>query len=267
MTGADLKVAPGLEFEFLRVESSGSVAVVTLDSPPVNAVSESMFVEIRELFSHFDELLPATKAVVLTGSGRHFCAGNDLEEFATLDQANAPGRLKLVREAFTSVYDCPVPLIAAVQGMAAGSGVAITASCDIVICGESAKLATPEVSVGMLGGARHLRRLVPEQVMRAMYFTGDPVPAAKLAAYGGVHEVVPDDQLLDSALALAERITAHSRAALRGAKQSLNAAEFMDLKGGYESETRQITQLAGHPDSLEARRAVLDRRPPQFSDS
>lgn len=265
MTGVDLTAK--LELEFLRTERSGAVAVVTLDSPPVNAVSEPMFVEIRELFTHFDELLPEAKAVVLAGAGRHFCAGNDLDEFATLDRANAPGRLKLVREAFTAVYDCPVPLIAAVQGMAAGSGVAIAASCDIVVCGESAKLATPEVSVGMLGGAKHLRRLVPEQVMRAMYFTGKPVPASRLAAYGGVYEVVPDDQLLATALALAKDITAHSRAALRHAKQSLNAAEFMDLKRGYESEQRLITHLAGHPDSLEARRAVVDKRPPRFSDS
>jgi enoyl-CoA hydratase len=255
------------EFRYLRVEEFDPIAVVTLDSPPVNAVSEAMFEEIRELFTYFDELLPETKAVVLAGGGRHFCAGNDLDEFATLDQTNAPGRLKLVREAFTAVYDCPVPLIAAIQGMAAGSGVAIAASCDIVVCGESARLATPEVSVGMLGGARHLRRLVPEQVMRAMYFTSAAVPASRLADYGGIHEVVPDDQLLDTALALARQITVHSRAALRSAKQSLNAAESMNLKAGYESEQRYITQLAGHPDSLEARRAVLDRRPPRFANS
>jgi enoyl-CoA hydratase len=255
------------KFEFLRVESSDSVVAVTLDSPPVNAVSGPMFEEIRDLFTYFDEFLPEAKAVVLAGRGRHFCAGNDLEEFATIDQANAPGRLKLVREAFTAVYDCPVPLIAAVQGMAAGSGVAIVASCDIVICGESARLATPEVSVGMLGGARHLRRLVPEQVMRAMYFTSEPVSVGRLVDYGGIYEVVPDEQLLDAARALAGRITVHSRAALRHAKQSLNAAEFMNLRAGYESEQRYITHLAGHPDSLEARRAVLDGRPPRFADS
>jgi enoyl-CoA hydratase len=255
------------EFEFLGIESSDSIAVVTLDSPPVNAVSEPMFEEIRDLFTYFDELLPEAKVVVLTGRGRHFCAGNDLGEFATLDRANAPGRLKLVREAFTAVYDCPVPLIAAVRGMAAGSGVAIAASADILVCGESAKLATPEVSVGMLGGARHLRRLVPEQVMRAMYFTSTPVLASRLAGYGGIYEVVPDEQLIDTALDLARQITVHSRAALRGAKESLNAAEFTTLKAGYESEQRYITHLAGHPDSLEARLAVLDRRPARFADS
>jgi enoyl-CoA hydratase len=255
------------EFEFLQVESSDSVVVVTLDSPPVNAVSEPMFEEIRDFFTYFDELLPEAKVVVITGRGRHFCAGNDLGEFATLDQANAPGRLKLVREAFTAVYDCPVPLIAAVRGMAAGSGVAIAASADILVCGESAKLAAPEVSVGMLGGARHLRRLVPEQVMRAMYFTSRSVSAARLVEYGGINEVVPDEELLDAALALAREIAGHSRAALRGAKQSLNAAEFTTLKAGYESEQHYITHLAGHPDSLEARLAVLDRRPPRFADS
>ncbi|MBN9623126.1 MAG: crotonase, partial [Actinobacteria bacterium] len=123
------------------------------------------------------------------------------------------------------------------------------------------------VSVGMLGGVRHLRRLVPEQVMRAMYFTSTPVLASRLADYGGIHAVVPDEELMETALELARQIAVHSRAALRGAKQSLNAAEFLNLKAGFESEQRYITQLAGHPDSLEARRAVLDRRPPRFANS
>lgn len=255
------------QFEFLRLERSEGLAKVILDRPPVNAVNQAMYAELRELFSRADELLPDARAVILAADGPHFCAGNDLEEFATLTPSNSPGRMKLVREAFAAIYDCPVPVIAAVQGMAAGTGVAIMACCDLIVCGQSARLATPEVGVGVMGGGRHLRRVVPEQVMRLMYFTAEPVPAQELARYGGIHAVVADPELMDAALALAARITRHSRAALRHAKEALNTVESMELKAGYEIEQRFTSRLSGHPDSFEARAAAVQRRAPVYSHS
>jgi enoyl-CoA hydratase len=251
--------------EFLRVERDGGIAIVTMDRPPVNAVSQQMYGEIRDLFGRADELLEGVSVVVLRAEGRHFCAGNDLREFESLNSANSPGRMRLVRDAFSAIYDCPVPVIAAVQGVAAGTGVAIAASCDLVVCAESATFTTPEVNVGVMGGARHLRRLVPEQTMRAMYFTADPVPAAELERFGGIAEVVPDERLLEATLDLAARVARHSRAALRHAKEALNTVETMGLKDGYEAEQRLTARLAAHPDSLEARRAVLEGRPPEYS--
>lgn len=252
-------------FEFVKVQQRGAVTVVAMDRPPVNAVNQQMYGEIRELFGHADELLPDARVVVLRAEGRHFCAGNDLVEFTSLAPANAPGRMKLVREAFAAIYDCPVPVIAAVQGAAAGTGVAIAASCDLVLCSETARLSVPEVSVGIMGAAKHLSRLVPQHVMRRMYFTAEAVPASELLRYGGIAEVVPEDSLLDTVMALADRIAVHSAAALRHAKESLNCVEFMDLKAGYELEQRFTTRLCGHPDSQEARRAVLEKRPPSYS--
>lgn len=260
---ADPSVIPPLQY--LAVEARGPIAVVSMSRPPVNAVNQEMYGEIRQLFGRAEEVFPYARAVVLRSEGRHFCAGNDLDEFMTLSPANSPGRMRLVREAFAAIYDCPVPVIAAVQGVAAGTGVAIAAACDVVICGESAKLATPEVGVGVMGGAKHLRRLVPEQVMRVMYFTAEPVPARELMSYGGICEVVPDEELVDAALALANRMAVHSPAALRSAKEALNAVEFMDLKAGYEAEQRFTSRLSGHPDSIEARAAIAEKRQPEYS--
>ena len=178
--------------------------------PPVNAVNQAMYAEILELFTHLDELLPDAAVVILRGEGNHFSAGNDLGEFMTLTATNSPARMKLVREAFAAIYDCPVPVIAAVHGSALGTGVALAGSCDIVICSESARFGTPEVGVGVMGAAKHLSRLVPQQVVRRMYYTADPVSGHELLRYGGVTEVVPDDELLDAATALARRITRHS---------------------------------------------------------
>jgi enoyl-CoA hydratase len=255
------------EFRYLEIEDRGGIAVVALHRPPVNAVNQDMYREIRDLFSHIDEVLPDVRVVILRGEGPHFSAGNDLKDFAVLTPRNSPGLSKLVREAFASIYDCPVPVIGAVHGVAVGTGVAIAACCDAVVCGDSARFGTPEVGVGVMGGAKHMRRLVPEQVMRVLYFTAEPVPAAELLPFGGIHEVVPDEQLVDAALALAARMATHSRAALRHAKESLNTIEFMDLKSGYEAEQRYTTRLAAHPDSEEARQAINEKRPPDYLNS
>jgi len=253
------------EFEFLRVTvEQDAVVVVRLDRPPVNAVNQTMYGNIRDLFGRFDELCPSARVVVLTSEHRHFCAGNDLAEFATLTSTNSPGRMRLVRDAFAALYDCPVPVIAAVNGSALGTGTALAACSDVVVCGESARFGTPEVGVGVMGGAKHLRRLVPEHLMRLMYFTADSMSARDLLPYGGIAQVVPDDELQPTARALAQRIARHSASALRHAKESLNAIEPMALKDGYEAEQRVTARLAAHPDSLEARLALLEKRPASY---
>ena len=251
-------------FEFLGVRLDGDVAVVTLRRPPVNAVHQLMYGEIRDLFSRANEVVPGANAVVLHGQGPHFSAGNDLGEFMSLTPQNSPGRMKLVREAFAAIYDCPVPVIAAVHGSALGTGLALAGSCDLVVCGESARFGVPEVSVGVMGGAKHLSRLVPQQVVRKMYLTADSVPAAELQHYGGVVEIVPDEELLTAALGLARRITRHSPVAVRLAKESLSSIEYMDLKSGYEVEQRLTGRLSGTDDSAESRRAIVEKRPPRF---
>jgi enoyl-CoA hydratase len=255
-----------VNWQFLRLNMVGPVALVTLDRPPANAVSQHMYEEIGDLFGRFDEVLTSAKAVVLTGAGRHFCAGNDLDEFLTLDADNSPGRMRVVADAFASIYDCPVPVIGAVRGAALGTGLAIAACCDLVVAGESARFGTPEVGVGVMGGARHLARLVPEPIMRLMYFTADPLPATELLAHGSVVQVVPDDELIDAAMSVARRITRHSRAALRHAKESLNAIEFTALGVGYEMEQRMTSRLVAHPDAREAIAALREGREPRFRD-
>ncbi len=255
-----------MPYEYLSMRQHGATTVVTLNRPPVNAVNLVMYEEIRDLFGRFDEVLPGVKAVVLTGAGKHFCGGNDLDEFLTLTEVNSAGRMRLVRDAFASIYDCPVPVIGAVHGAAVGTGLAIAASCDVVVAGESARFGTPEVSVGVMGGAAHLARLIPQPLVRAMYFTADPWPASDLLQYGSVLRVVPDDELLDAALELADRMTRHSLAALRHAKESLNTVEFMDLKAGYEFEQRMTGRLVAEADAKEAVAAVRERRAPVYRD-
>ncbi|MGW0808220.1 enoyl-CoA hydratase-related protein [Nonomuraea sp. NPDC002799] len=255
-----------MSYQYLSLREHGATTVVTMNKPPVNAVNLSMYEEIRDLFGRFDEVLPGVKAVVLTSAVKHFCAGNELAEFLTLTEANAAGRMRLVRDAFASIYDCPVPVVGAVRGAALGTGLAIAASCDVVVAGESARFGTPEVSVGVMGGAAHLARLIPQPIMRAMYFTADPWPAADLVRFGSVLQVVPDDDVLETALGLTGKMTRHSLAALRHAKEALNTIEFMDLKSGYEFEQRMTGRLAAEPDAKEAVAALREHRVPVYRD-
>ncbi|WP_345527483.1 enoyl-CoA hydratase-related protein [Nocardioides endophyticus] len=255
-----------MKFEHLEIELDAELALVWLARPPVNSVSQEMYREIRRLFADPGAHLPGAKAIVLAGRGRHFCAGNDLHEFGTLTPENSDERMAEVRAAFFAIQDCSIPVVGAVQGAAVGTGLAIAASCDFVIAADDARFGTPELGVGIMGGARHLGRLVPEPVVRWMYLTGDPIDVRRLEALGSVIEVTTAEQVVERAREHAGRIVRHSAAAIKMAKRSLNAIETMDLQPGYAFEQSLTRELSGHPDSLEARRATLERRQPTYTD-
>jgi enoyl-CoA hydratase len=252
------------EYLHLRWTVDGPVATVMMARPPVNSINQQMYRELRDIFGGIERLGPEVKVVVLAGEGRHICGGNDLTEFATLAPDNSDARMAEVRAAFFAIQDCPLPVIGAVQGVALGTGLAIAASCDFVIASQDARFGTPEVGVGIMGGARHLGRLVPEPWVRWMYLTAEALPASELARLGGVIAVVPADALLRTAYDHARRIARHSSALLRMAKHSLNGIETMDLKPGYTFEQSLTTKICSHPDSREAVRATLERRAPRY---
>lgn len=252
--------------QHLRIELTGKIATVWLSRPPVNSVSQEMYRQIERLFSAPETYLPGATVIVLAGDGRHFCAGNDLHEFGTLTPDNSDSRMAEVRAAFFAIQDCSLPVIGAVQGAALGTGLAIAASCDFVVAADNARFGTPEVGVGIMGGARHLSRLVPEPIVRWMYLTADPVDVHRLAALGGVIEVTDAATVVERAREHAQRIARHSGASIRMAKRSLNAIETMDLQPGYAFEQGLTRELSSHPDSVEARDATLHQRPPVYSD-
>lgn len=249
------------DFQYLSIEERDRITTVRMSRPPVNAVNQAMYREIEQLFSSAD--LPGD-VVVLASDGKHFCAGNDLVEFSTLTPANSDARMAEVRAAFFAIQDCHLPVIGAVQGSALGTGLAIAASCDFVVAADDARFGVPEISVGVMGGARHLARLVPWPWVRWMYLTGSSVPVHELTALGAVIETCPTEQLGELARSHAARIATHSGAAIRMAKRSLNAIETMDLQAGYRFEQGLTTELSGHPDSQEAVLATLERRPPNY---
>jgi enoyl-CoA hydratase/carnithine racemase len=242
------------------------VATVTMDRPPVNAVDLLMYRELRDLFADIDAIGSGVRAVVLTGEGKHFCAGNDLDDFATMDRDNVRERMFHVREAFFAIQECAVPVVGAVAGAALGTGMAIAASCDFVVAADDAAFGLPELSVGVHGGARHLGRVVPQPIVRWMYFTGERLTGEEMLRLGAVVAVVPRDELLERARSEARRIAAFSPTAVRMGKQGLNDIEHTTIRVGYEHEQGLTARMMDHPDSKIALDAIRDGGSPEYAD-
>ena len=203
-----------------------------------------------------------------SGAGqRAFCAGADIRARLDGDSRFPEDHGRRAREAFNSIYECPIPVIGAINGPALGAGLALAASCDYLIASENANFALPEIDVGLMGGARHLGRLFPQGVTRRLHYTADRLPAAEAYRLGAVHKVVPSEQLMDVAMEEARIIAAKMPMGIRLAKEGLNMIEWMDLKNGYRFEQTRTAILRKTDDAVEAKRAFLERRTPVFKGS
>jgi enoyl-CoA hydratase/carnithine racemase len=163
---------------------------VVIDHPPVNAL------DVAGWFALADALIaagrvPDNRVVILRAEGRGFCAGVDIKEINAKGDEALVGVNRGCAAAFAAVYDCEVPVIAAVQGFCLGGGIGLIGNADIVVASEDATFGLPEVDRGALGAATHLARLVPQHAMRKMVYTAKAISAAELASYGSVAAVVP----------------------------------------------------------------------------
>jgi enoyl-CoA hydratase len=134
------------------------------------------------------------------------------------------------------VYECKVPVIAAVNGFCVGGGIGLVGNADVIVAADDAVFGLPEVDRGALGAATHLSRLVPQHKMRAMVYTSANATAQELHAFGSVLEVVPQAELRDAAFRVAEAIAAKSPTVIRAAKESLNGIDLWDVKRSYRFE-------------------------------
>jgi enoyl-CoA hydratase len=244
----------------IDVRTDGGVAEVVIDFPPVNALPAQAWLDLSDVVTGTGKD-PGVRAVILAAEGRGFCAGVDIKEMQrTLGHTALIAANRGCFAAFAAVYECQVPVIAAVQGFCLGGGVGLAGSADIVIAADDATFGLPEVDRGALGAATHLARLVPQQLMRAMVYTCEPVPAHELLKYGTVLDVVPNSQLRDRARELAAKIAAKNPEILRLAKQSLNGIDLVDIKRSYRYEQGFTFELNLTGVSDEARQAFVDGR-------
>jgi len=249
----------------VEVRTAGGIAEVVIDFPPVNALPVQGWYDLAAavVAAGADA---GTMAVVLAAEGRGFCAGVDIKEMqATQSQHGGHeallGANRGCAAAFAAVYDCPVPVIAAVHGFCLGGGVGLAGNADIVVAAEGATFGLPEVDRGALGAATHLARLVPQPLMRAMVYTCRTVTARRLLAFGTVLDVVPPAELRSAARRLAQEIAAKDPAVIRLAKQSLNGIDPVDVKRSYRYEQGFTFELTLDGAGDKARQAFVDGKP------
>lgn len=253
------------DFTQLKVDIADHVATLTMDSPPVNALTRVLNDELTAALDRISEL-DDVRVVVLTGAGKVFCAGADLKGRA--ENIKGPGDLlahsRRTRECFHAIRECAKPVIAAVNGAALGSGLAMVASADILIASDKASLGLPEVDVGLLGGCRHAMRLFGHSRLRRMALTGYRVPAAELYRLGIVEACTSAEGLMPAALELAATIASKSPVSTRMGKHTLNTIEDMSLRDGYRYEQDMTAIIGRTEDAKEAQLAFKEKRAPVF---
>ncbi|MFJ9886762.1 enoyl-CoA hydratase family protein [Streptomyces sp. NPDC091287] len=215
---------------------SDGVRVVTVDRPPVNALPVQGWYDLADAVRTAGRD-PGVRCVVLAAAGRGFNAGVDIKELQHDTGHEALiGANRGCAEAFAAVYTCEVPVVAAVQGFCLGGGVGLVGNADAIVASEDAVFGLPELDRGALGAATHLARLVPQHLMRTLYYTSRTVTAAELLAHGSVWRVVPAHELTNVAMELAAEIAAKDGHLLRLAKAALNGIDPVDVQRSYRFE-------------------------------
>lgn len=235
------------------------ITEIVIDVPPVNAL------DVAAWFALADELEsagrdPATHVVVLRAEGRGFCAGVDIKEIQARGDEALVGVNRGCAAAFGAVYDCEVPVVAAVHGFCLGGGIGLVGNADVIIASEDATFGLPEVDRGALGAATHLARLVPQHRMRAMVYTAESATAHDLLHFGSVLDVVPKDSLVERAMEIASKIATKSPTIIRRAKESLNGIDPVDVRRSYRYEQGFTYELHVRGVADEQRAAFIEKR-------
>jgi enoyl-CoA hydratase len=242
----------------IDVLTRDGIAEVVIDFPPVNALPMQGWQDLAGAVAAVGAD-PATRVVIVAAEGRGFCAGVDIKEMQRAGgHEGILGASQGCYAAFAAVYECPVPVIAAVQGFCLGGGIGLAGNADMIVAADDATFGLPEVDRGALGAATHLARLVPQPLLRAMVYTCQTVTAQQLLSFGTVLTVVPRAELGGAARSLATGIAAKDPRVIRLAKQSLNGIDPVDVKRSYRYEqgfTYELN-LAGAGDR--ARQAFVD---------
>jgi enoyl-CoA hydratase len=243
---------------------NSGVGEIIVDHPPVNALPSSGWLELADAL-HQLGADQSVRAIILSAEGRGFNAGVDIKELQSAGRDALVAVNRACAAAFAAVYECQVPVIAAVHGYCLGGGIGLVGNADLIVASNDASFGLPEVDRGALGAATHLARLVPQHRVRAMVYTCARASAAELHQYGSIYRVVDRSELKAAAREVAAQIAAKSPAIIRAAKECLNGIDPVDVKRSYRFEqgfTFELT-LAGAAD--EARAAFVEKRDPKFT--
>ncbi|HEY0324899.1 MAG TPA: 2-(1,2-epoxy-1,2-dihydrophenyl)acetyl-CoA isomerase PaaG [Allosphingosinicella sp.] len=258
----------GMAYETIDFKLDGGVARLTLNRPDrLNSFTVQMHGEVADALSK----LEGARCLVITGAGRGFCAGQDLN-----DRAVAPGEAVDLGDSVERFYNplirkltsLPMPVIARVNGVAAGAGANIALACDIVIAAKSAKFIQSFAAIGLIpdsGGTWVLPRLVGQARALGLALTGEPLPAEKAAEWGLIWKAVEDDQLDAEVDTLAAKFAAGAPRGLTAIKRMIRESWGQNLDQELERQRDAMRELGFSEDYREGVRAFMEKRPPQFT--
>lgn len=251
--------------ERVKLELDGEIAVATLSRPEkLNALDTKTRMELAEVIEGIEEV---ARVLIITGSGKAFAAGADINELLQRDAVKAFEATKLGTDLFSRIEELEIPVIAAVNGYTLGGGCELAMACDIRIASEKAKFGQPEINLAIIpgaGGTQRLPRLVGLGMAKKLVLTGEIIDAQTALRIGLVEEVVEHERLMDRAKEVAAKIIEKSPLAVKVAKKALNASINMPLREGLRYEASLFSMLFSSEDAKEGMRAFLEKRKPEF---
>ena len=257
-----------MAYETIDFKADGAVARITLNRPDrLNSFTAKMHEELRDALANLRE----ARVVVLTGAGRGFCAGQDLN-----DRAVAPGQAVDLGETVESHWNplirklasMPQPVIARVNGVAAGAGANIALACDIVVAAKSAKFIESFSAIGLIpdsGGTWHLPRLAGQARALGLALTGEPLPAEKAAEWGLIWNAVDDDALDGEVDAIANKLASLPPLGLAATKEMIRSSWQYSLDEELDRQAGAMRRLGFTEDYREGVAAFLEKRQPKFT--
>ena len=246
------------------------LAVVTLNRPDrSNAINTQMGRDLRDLFSGWYVDSEDIRCIVLTGAGaKAFCAGGDLKQRNEMTNQDWREQHAIFEQHVLAMTDCPIPIVAAVNGAAYGGGLEMALAADFIYAAKSARFALTETSLGIMpgaGGTQNLPRACGVRRAKEIIFTAAPFSAQQALEWGIVNQLCEDKTLMDETLVTARKIAANAPLAVRQAKKSIGAATDLPFKAGYAFEIEAYNQLIATRDRLEGVRAFNEKRRPNFN--
>jgi enoyl-CoA hydratase len=258
--------------EYISTERDGAVAVVTIDNPPVNALSARLLEELEAEVDRLDAD-DGVRTIVLVGAGeRAFVAGADIKEFPSLrdaaTEAHERGSARGIQKLGHRMDAARTPFVAAIHGFCLGGGLELAMCCDIRVASEDSTLGQPEIKLGLIpggGGTQRLPRLVG--IGRAQYLnmTGDPIGAAQAYEWGLVEKVVPAGEVRDAALEVARTIASRSPVSIAVLRELARTTRDLPLEEGLRREADGFRRCLESDDGAEGVAAFLEKREPSFT--
>jgi enoyl-CoA hydratase len=253
---------------FIITERTDSFAIIRLNRPKkLNALSGEMILALSEIFTNL-ESQSDLRAIIVTGEGdKAFCAGTDINELADLDKDRSQEVSQRGQELCNQIERCGVPVIAAVNGVAAGGGCELALACHLRMASASAQFSLPETKLGIIpayGGTQRLAREIGHGRALEMLLTGRIISAAEALQFGLVNDIAPPADLLAVAKSLAREIASLAPLAIRACLEAVNRGAELPLAEGLALEARLFASLFASEDVREGTSAFLEKRSPVF---